>query len=146
MGAKVYGIDVSLNKYLPALEFGALVCVKSLDKLPGIKFDAIVDFAGTGTTTAAAVTAVKPGGRIVLVGLAAKETTLNTYELVARGVSLKGSAGSSVDEVAKVLDLIADGKIQPLLEEIPFADIAKGLDRLSKGNTLGRLYANPSKA
>lgn len=146
MGAKVYGIDISLNKYLPALESGALVCVKGLDKLPGIKFDAVVDFAGTGTTTAAAVTAVKPGGRIVLAGLAARETTMNTYELIARGVSLKGSAGSSVDEVAKVLDLIADGKIQPLLEEIPFADIAKGLDRLTKGDTLGRLYANPSKA
>jgi propanol-preferring alcohol dehydrogenase len=45
-----------------------------------------------------------------------------------------------------VLDLIADGKIQPLLEEIPFTDIAKGKDRLTKGDTLGRLYANPSKA
>ncbi len=146
MGAKVYGIDISPNKYLAALESGASVCAKSLDKLSGVSFDAIVDFAGTGTTTAAAVTALKPGGRIVLVGLAAKETTLNTYELVARGVSLKGSAGSSVEEVAAVLHLIANGKIHPTLEEIPFTDIAKGLDRLTKGDTLGRLYADPSKA
>lgn len=42
--------------------------------------------------------------------------------------------------------MIANGKIQPLLEEIPFTDIAKGLDRLTKDDTLGGLYANPSKA
>jgi propanol-preferring alcohol dehydrogenase len=105
-----------------------------------------VDFAGTGTTTAAAVNSLQTGGRLVLVGLAAKESTINTYELVARAVSLKGSAGSTVQEVAVVLELIAKGKIHPIMEEIPFADIPKGLDRIAKGDTLGRLYADPTKA
>lgn len=55
--------------------------------MSGLRFDTIVDFAGTGTTTAAAVNAMKPGGRIVLVGLSAKEVSLNTYDLVSRGAS-----------------------------------------------------------
>lgn len=146
MGAKVYGVDINPNKYLPALESGAVICAKSLDKMSGVRFDTIVDFAGTGTTTAAAVNAMKPGGRIVLVGLSAKKVSLNTYDLVSRGISLKGSAGSSLEELAIVLGLIANGKIIPRLEEIPFSDIAKGLDRLAKGDSLGRLYADPSKS
>ncbi|KAL2838985.1 chaperonin 10-like protein [Aspergillus pseudoustus] len=145
MGAKVYGIDISAKKYVAALEAGASVCAKTLDKLSGVHFDVIVDFAGAGTTTAAAVKALQPGGRLVLVGLAAKEATLNTYELVSRGVSLKGTAGSTVEEVAEVLGLIAKGKIHPILEEIAFADIPKGLDRITKGDTLGRLHADPTK-
>jgi propanol-preferring alcohol dehydrogenase len=144
-GAKVYGIDISVKKYVAALQSGASKCAKSLDKLAGVHFDAIVDFVGTGTTTAAAVNALQPGGRLVLVGLAAKESTINTYELVARAISLKGSAGSTVQEVAVVLELIAKGKIHPIVEEIPFADIPKGLDRIAKGDTLGRLYDDPTK-
>jgi propanol-preferring alcohol dehydrogenase len=69
---------------------------------------------------------------LFLVRLAAKEITLNTYELVAREVSLKDSTGSLFNKVAKVLNLITDRKIQPLLEEIPFSDIANGLDRRTK--------------
>lgn len=80
----MYRINNSLNKYLPALESGVVVYLKCLDALPRIKLDVIVDFAGIGTTTVDAVTAIKPGGRIVLVRLAAKEITLNIYELVAR--------------------------------------------------------------
>jgi propanol-preferring alcohol dehydrogenase len=146
MGAKVYGIDIDPKKYVSALQFGALTCAKSLDKFSGIRFDVVVDFAGAGVTTAAAVKAVKSGGRIILVGLAAKEATLSTYDFVAQGAHLIGSAGSSVEEVREVLELIAEGKIDPLIEEIPFADIPKGLDRLSNGGALGRLYADPSKA
>lgn len=114
--------------------------------MSGLRFDTIVDFAGTGTTTAAAVNAMKPGGRIVLVGLSAKEVSLNTYDLVSRGISLKGSAGSSLEELAIVLGLIANGKLIPRLEEIPFSDIANSLVRLAKGDSLGRLYADPSKS
>lgn len=105
-----------------------------------------MNFSGTGTTTAAAVNALRPGGRIVLVGLAAKEATLITYELVSRGASLKGSAGSPLEKVEVMLGLNANGKILPLLAEIPFTDIVQGLDKLAKGDRLVRLYADPSKA
>lgn len=55
MGAKVYGVDVNPKKYPMALHSGALTCAKSLEYFSGIRFDAVVDFAGAGFTTAAAV-------------------------------------------------------------------------------------------
>lgn len=69
---------------------------------------------------------------------------MSTYDFVAQGVTLKGSAGSSLNEVETVLELIAKGMIVPLTEEISFANIPDGLDRLAKGDVLGRLYADPS--
>lgn len=144
-GAKVYGIDIDPRKYLAAIQCGALRCGKSLATFSGIQFDTVVDFAGAGITTASSVNAVKPGGIIVLVGLAAKEVTLSTYDFIARGVTLKGTIGASREEVEQVLELIAKKKIHPVLDEIPFADIAAGLERLNTGNVVGRLYADPSK-
>ncbi|KAH6959617.1 chaperonin 10-like protein [Ilyonectria sp. MPI-CAGE-AT-0026] len=137
---------VGLGGYLPGAQAGILASVKSFDGFPGVRFDAVVDCVGTGSTTAAAVKAVKSGGKVVLVGLSAKEVTLNTHEFVALGVSLKGSAGSSIQEVEKCLQMITDKEIEPLLEEIPFSRIKEGIDRLAQGDVIGRLYADPTKA
>lgn len=82
---------------------------------------------------------------MVFVGLAAKEATLSTYDFVAQGVTLKASAGSSLEEIETVPELTAKGKIVSLTEEIPFANVPDGLDRLTKGDVLGRLYADPSR-
>ncbi|KAH7409044.1 alcohol dehydrogenase [Cadophora sp. MPI-SDFR-AT-0126] len=145
-GAKVYGVDIRTKTYIHALQSGASLCAKSIAKFSGVQFDAVVDFAGVGVTTAAAAKAVKPGGRVVLVGLGAKECKLSTYDFVAMGVTLKGSVGASKEEVEKVLRLVAEGKLNPFLEEIPFNDVKKGLGRLEEGTALGRLYVDPSRA
>ncbi|KAG7110845.1 NAD-dependent alcohol dehydrogenase like protein [Verticillium longisporum] len=144
-GATVYAIERDTSKYLPGAQAGVLASAKSFDGFPGVRFDAVVDCVGAGSTTAAAAKAVKSGGKVVLVGLSSKEVTLNTHEFVALGVSLKGSAGSSIQEVEKCLQMIADKKFEPLLEEIPFSGIKEGIDRLAQGNVIGRLYADPTK-
>lgn len=145
MGAKVYGVDLDARKFVTAQQHGATMCAKSLERLAGIHFDVIVDFAGAGTTTAAAAKAVKPGGRVVLVGLAATETTLSTHEFIAQSVTLLAGSGSTLDELQEVLQLISKGSITPILEEIPFYDIPAGLKRLEEGAVLGRLFVNPSQ-
>ncbi|KAH6986547.1 alcohol dehydrogenase [Ilyonectria sp. MPI-CAGE-AT-0026] len=145
-GSKVYGIERDNRKYVAAAQAGVYACAKSFDGFPGVRFDVVIDFAGAGSTTAAAAKVVEPGGKVILVGLAQKEATLNTHELVALGVTIKGSAGSSIGEVEKSLQMIANKEIEPLLEEIPFSKIKEGLDRLSQGNVIGRLYADPTKA
>jgi len=145
-GAKVYGIERDTRKFAPAAQAGVYACAKSFTGFPGIRFDVVVDFAGAGSTTAEAAKAVKPGGKVVLVGLSQKTTTLDTYGFVTLGVTLKGSGGSTLDEVEKCLQMVADKEIDPLLEEIPFDQIREGLSRLSRGAVIGRLYANPAKS
>lgn len=85
------------------LQVGAYACAKSIGGFPGVRFNVVVDFAGAGSTTVAATKAVKAGGKVVLVGLSLKEAQLNTYEYFAMGITLKGAAGSSMEEAEKCL-------------------------------------------
>ncbi|QKD57551.2 chaperonin 10-like protein [Fusarium oxysporum Fo47] len=144
-GARVYGIDIERSKFVPALQSGAFICGRSFDDFPGVNFDIVLDFAGIGTTTAAGTKAVRPGGKVVLVGLSKKEATIDTHLFVMRGVRLIGSVGCSIDEVAKTLQMIEDKEFTPIVEEIPFGKIIQGLQRLSRGEVIGRLYTDPSK-
>ena len=144
-GSKVYGIDIDEKKFKDAKHYGALECFTSLDFATGIAFDAIVDFAGVGTTTREAVAAVKPLGCVVLVGLGAENTTINTAVLVGRKITLKGSVSASLKDFETVLQLISSRRITPNLEEIPFSAVKEGLRRLHEGQVKGRLFTNPSK-
>lgn len=144
-GAVVYGVDIDEDKFDEAKRLGAHACFKSLDEAKDVSFDVIVDFAGTGSSTVAALSAVKQGGKVVVVGLAAKTVTVPTDVLVLRTVALVGSLGASVDDLANVLKLLEGGVINPLLVEVPFAEIPASIDALAKGGVKGRLWADPSK-
>ncbi|KAL1619901.1 hypothetical protein SLS56_009918 [Neofusicoccum ribis] len=143
-GAKVYGVDVNTAKFEQAKEFGAIDCSSSLDQFSDIIFDVIVDFAGVGSTTAAAISTVKLGGCVVLVGLGASSMQITTASLVTRNVDLRGSVGASIEELHRVLGLIASGSISPKLQEIPFGDVPKGLQLLGTNEVNGRLFAVPA--
>jgi alcohol dehydrogenase, propanol-preferring len=143
-GAKVYGIDIDTRKFEAAKKAGAVECVDNVEKLAHVKFDVIVDFAGMGTTTAAAIKAVRRGGRVVLVGLGSKKTTFETNFLITGCVTLCGSLGGSMEELNIVLGLMAKGSILPDLEEIPFSQVPEGLRRLDRGDVQGRLYTKPN--
>ncbi|KAB8226344.1 chaperonin 10-like protein [Aspergillus novoparasiticus] len=143
-GARVYAVDIDETKFPLAEELGAVGCANELDKFGDIAFDTVVDFAGAGITTAAAVNAVKPCGRVVVVGLAAKQMNLDTHSVITRNITLQGSIGSSLGELKEVLRLIADGRLSPILEEISFESIPQGLERLAQGKVTGRLFTNPT--
>lgn len=144
-GAKVYGFDIDEGKFDEALKQGAKECFTSLEHATHIRFDAILDFAGVGVTTAAAVKAVKAGGRVVLVGMGAPTMELSVLAVVTRRIQLRGSLGASIPEFSEVLDLIAKGDIVPVLEEIPFADVVEGLKRVEKSEAKRRLFTRPNK-
>jgi alcohol dehydrogenase, propanol-preferring len=144
-GATVYGFDIATEKFEDAIRSGATKCFFSLNDASDITFDVILDFAGVGTTTAAAIGAVKLGGTVVLVGLGAAEMTISTHVLVTRGVKIRGSIGASLQELQIVLDLIAAGKICPVIQEIPFSEVGEALGRLDRNEVLGRLFTRPGK-
>jgi propanol-preferring alcohol dehydrogenase len=143
-GAVVYGVDLDIGKFEQAIATGAKDCANSLSALKDIEFDIVFDFAGAGVTTSDAALAVKPGGKVVLVGLAAKETTLNTLDLIMRRITLVGSLGATKGDLDEVLELIASKQLTPLTTEIPFLDIPKGLVELNGGKVSGRLFTDPS--
>lgn len=142
--ATVLGVDIDDKKFEEAKAFGADECYRSLNDIPdSITIDVIVDYAGAGVTTQAAMLKVKPHGTIVLVGLGVSGFHLSSHTFVLRALTLRASRGSTTAEYREVLDLIAAGKIKPKLEEIPFLGIPEGIQRLERLEVVGRLWANP---
>lgn len=142
-GAEVYGVDVNPDAFEPARAAGARDCFTHLSALADLRPHAVIDFAGMGTTTSDAIDVVGRLGRVVVVGLGSKTTTFSTGALVSKSVELRGSYGASKEEYREVLGLVAEGRITSVVEEIPFADLNDGLDRIRHGKVRGRLVTRP---
>ncbi len=140
-GAEVYAAEPRRQIWNAATARGVRKVVESVDQLAGLELDLIVDFAGFGETTAGAVRVVRPGGRVVLVGLGRTETVIPTMQLVAKSVTLRGSGGGQPSDTAAVLNHMAKGDLTIETTTIGFDDIPEGLERLQRGGVVGRLVA-----
>jgi propanol-preferring alcohol dehydrogenase len=105
----------------------------------GLGLDAVVDFAGFGTTTAAAVGAIRKGGHIVMVGLGAHETTLVTADVIHQLAHIQGSSGGTREDIAQVYGYLARGEVTPVIEHLGFDAVPDGIARLRAGGVTGRL-------
>ncbi|KQY01299.1 molecular chaperone GroES [Mycobacterium sp. Root135] len=144
-GATVYGVDVNPATFSTAKQIGAKECFSSIADLQALQPDVIIDFAGAGSTTAAAVEAVRAGGRVVVIGLEAGAAEINITHMVLMSVQLHGSLGASKQDLVEVYDLISSGDLDPAIEEVAFDDVPAALDRLHRGEVTGRLVANPHR-
>jgi L-iditol 2-dehydrogenase len=89
--------------------------------------DLAVEAVGIAPTVAAAIAAVRKGGRVTLVGNLAPQVALPLQAVVTRELTLSGSCASS-GEYPACLDLLARGVVQvdPLLSAA--APLAQGPD------------------
>ena len=138
-GAEVHGADISPEALALSERLGLASVVNSAERLAGLELDAVVDFAGYGTTTAAAVGAIRTGGTIVMVGLGAVSTTLNTADVIHRKATIRGSSGGTMEDIARVYDYLASGELEPVVEHLAFDQVPEGIGRLRAGTVTGRL-------
>jgi len=138
-GAQVYVAETKLSLHPKILEAGATAVSTSIEDFADEALDAIIDFAGFGTTTASAVETVKPGGRVVQVGLAERYGTLDLIRLTMSEVVLLGSQGGSNEDNAEVLQLMAAGDLRSETECIRFDEVGEAIERLRRGDIVGRL-------
>lgn len=144
-GATVYGVDIDDKKFDHAIQLGAKACFRNLSEAAQLaSIDVVVDFAGVGVTTTDAMKFVRAGGTIVLVGLGVPTIQVSSHVLIIRSLVLRGSRGSTINEYREVLKLIAAGLIVPQLEEIPFSEVPRGLERLERLEVTGRLFTRPN--
>ncbi|MER2105681.1 MAG: zinc-binding dehydrogenase [Solibacillus sp.] len=141
-GCEVYAVDTNPAARELAKEIGCAGVFENVADLAAVAPALIVDYAGFGTTTADAIDAVAVGGTVVLVGMGKLETTINTTNLILKSVQLKGSVGGTIEDVAAVYELMAEGHLDPVISEITFDEIPEGLARLERHEVTGRLVAN----
>ena len=140
-GAEVYAAEPRKEAWPAAQSQGVLEVVEDVRALAPFQLDLIVDFAGFGDTTAGAISAVRPGGLVVQVGLGRTTATISTMELIGKSVTLRGSGGGQPSDTAAVLDHMAKGDLAIEATTITFDEIPEGLERLERGGVVGRIVA-----
>ena len=140
-GAQVYAADPKHETWALARQRGVLETVEDARDLATFDLDAIVDFAGLGTTTANTITAVRAGGRVIQVGLGRSEATISTAELVIKAITLRGARGGRPVDFRAVIDLIAKGDLSIYAGTTTFEEIPEAIERLKTGDVIGRIVA-----
>ncbi|MET9388012.1 zinc-binding dehydrogenase [Streptomyces sp. NPDC002928] len=138
-GAEVHVAEPKAEVRELALGLGVAGTVADATEWKDQNFDLVVDYAGFNTA-AAAIDAIRPGGTVVTVGIGAREMTIPSHALL-RNKNLIGSIAGTVADIEELYQLMLDGSIAPVYEEIGFNQIPDGLDRLAKGQVTGRLVA-----
>ncbi|MFD8864443.1 zinc-binding dehydrogenase [Streptomyces sp. NPDC059590] len=141
VGAEVYVIEKNEKVHAFARELGVTDVAADIAAFAHVQFDVVVDFVGVGTTTNAAVEAVRRDGRVVLVGLGTGEGTINLQTLTLNQVTLIGSQAGTPEDCQAVVQLIADAKVASRITHIGFDEIGDGIGRLERGEVIGRLVA-----
>jgi acryloyl-coenzyme A reductase len=85
-------------------------------------------------------------GRIVLVGQVTGDfVSINPAQLFLRNVSILTAKGVSLSQLADSLDLIARGRVKPMVENVYGLDGAAEADGLVEtGRSTGRLVLKPN--
>jgi propanol-preferring alcohol dehydrogenase len=144
VGATVYGVDLNESAFPSALEAGARGCATSLAGLGPVPPDLIVDFVGSARTVGAALEAVRPGGRVVVVGLEDTTAPVNVYDLIFGKKTLVGFGGGNRQALSEVLEYLAQGEFAPRTVAVEFTELDAALRRLAELGAPGqRLVTHP---
>ncbi|MBW1780915.1 MAG: zinc-binding dehydrogenase [Deltaproteobacteria bacterium] len=102
----------------------------------GLGADLTIECVGRQYTIAMAVASLRAGGRAVVVGLGSEEiTTLAPTEFVRREVGLLGSYAFTVKEIAELVQLVQNGRLdisQSVSKTIALHEVNEGLEALHK--------------
>ena len=142
-GCEVYVSSRKKEARDAALALGCKAAVETAIELAQFNCDVIIDFAGATGTSSDAIAAVKPHGRVVLVGMANVQPVINMMPLILKEVEFVGSVGGSDKDIADVYEMMASGDLKMDLIEVPLEKVADGLEQLHQGGVRGRLvYVN----
>ena len=113
--ARSFGAEVTVVGRRPdPVEFARSLGLAATteDSLPNAPFDAIIDATNGPTIPDRALQLVEPGGRLSLIGLAGRPSTIDTRDLVLKDVTAVGLLGASAG-LADAIARYADGAVDP---------------------------------
>lgn len=103
-------------------------------------FDCVLDIVGTQATMQAGIQALRPGGRIVLVGYTPDDLRVPGKELAQREIQVLGTRAGARQDLQAVAQLLADGALRSIVSEThPMAAANEALARLQSGRVQGRI-------
>jgi len=143
IGARVIGVDVRESALARAASLGLTDLVRSegvrpseiVHEMTDGGVDASFEFVGRLDTTEQALRSLRPGGVCVVMGVTPARLSLGVHHdtLVAREWVLRGSYGYTGQDLADLLAVVADGRLDPrgvVSHTFPLESYAAGLAAL----------------
>jgi alcohol dehydrogenase, propanol-preferring len=148
MGRRVAAVDVDEAKLTLAREHGAEVTVNAATAAdPATELKAATGGGVHGALVTAvnayafpqAVSALRRGGTVSLVGLPPEQFPLDIFTTVLLGLTVRGSIVGTRKDMAEALDFFARGKIKPTYSVRPLDEINAIFHEMEKGQIDGRV-------
>ncbi|WP_017791714.1 alcohol dehydrogenase AdhP [Leucobacter salsicius] len=146
MGMRVAAVDIAEDKLALARKHGAEVTVNAREEDP---VEAVQ--RATGGSHGVLVTAVHPaafgqaigmtrrGGTIVFNGLPPGDFPAPIFDIVLKGLTIRGSIVGTRQDMIEALDFYNRGLIHPTIAERPLEDVNEVLDEMRAGKIDGRV-------
>jgi len=147
-GARVIAVDKVAQKLAMAKELGAEATVdasaeprvdKAVRKLTGQGADIAMEAIGAAATQELAVSCVRTGGRVVLVGYSPDTLALNAGRVMYRELEVIGSLGCRPVDYPRVIELARSGKIalaKMVTHRFPLERINEAFEVLRSGEAI----------
>ena len=147
-GASVLAVDRVAEKVDFALRMGADFAIDSTrgdvqeavrEFTRGEGADGVIDCVGVEQTLAAGVDALRPGGRLTVVGYTPESYGLNGKRLAQNELEIVGTRCGRLQDLVGAVRLMAENKLKPLVTHpYPLEEINRAMADLRSGNVLGR--------
>lgn len=142
LGAETFVAELNKNIWDEAKNLGVKGVSEDIRDFESEGLDVIIDFAGFGTTTASAIDAVKPHGRVVQIGLAKEMATISAQKITMKEITYIGASNGEKSEAQAVLALMDNGNINSKIQKITFDEIPASIEKLKAGKAgSGRFVA-----
>ena len=134
--AEVIVCDINNRRLEVALQLGAKSVhkdVNSIDKLMieeitgGEGFDIVIDAVGLAVTQEKAISIVRSGGAVVLIGLHENATVFHSYDIILPEKQVLGTYAASQQDIQEALDLMQKKKID-LTSWISYCTLDNAID------------------
>jgi propanol-preferring alcohol dehydrogenase len=131
--AKKLGADILVNTTKQD------VIKEAMEFTAGEGADIVIDSIGGSGTMKQAIELLRPGGKILVIGLMEPEFSLPFMKMVMLEAEVLGSRTATKQDVIETINLIAENKIHPVVSNrYPLQDFQAGFDALEKGEIFGR--------
>lgn len=138
-GAKVIISETNKKRGAKAKTLG--VCDEWINPLEDIstyqsRFDKVIECCGNSNAVTSALTMIKPGGKIVLVGVSMEPITIPSIMGVMRENTIQGSIAYTYEEFNKCITLMSNKEIDVtkfISDVVPLEGVQKAYERLTSG-------------
>jgi propanol-preferring alcohol dehydrogenase len=146
MGHKVIAIDIEADKVAEAAALGADLTINCEREFPVNK---IVRHTGGGAhgvlATAPAAKALEQsvrmlrrGGTCILIGISKEPLPLNVFDMVIKGLNVRGSLIGTRGDLREALQLVSEGKVTPIVESRSLDDVNEVIGAMRNRQIKGR--------